>query len=971
MEQKYHHSDGVNNHLSDVLGCLNFAVEAKDRSSVYLVSDIEKYRKNKGVNPYVIVELENAQKYEADAVYFRFFESGRMPLPQIYIFDNTTRGKQHKELAELHKNLWSAGVIPVYFVIERSQLRVYDGRQPVEIQKSGEVRVDPIDHFALDDISEVNRALKEYDARLFDNGEFWDRDIESEHFLNDKSVYEKLLSGLRAVRKHLTKNKTLSGHLVDRLLIMSILIKYLEENGTDETGVNHSAAFFKGYVGCETLVDAIREGKYVKILEALAQHFNGGVFKLDDNEKQILAGSDLTEFAAFLDGTLEGDEYVLWKEYSFKHIPIELISNFYEEFLPQDGGRGKRQNGSYYTPHYLVRLLVDESIPLQKGDLQKVIDVSCGSGIFLVTAFKRLVQLWRYNHEWEIPSPKELEGILSDYIFGVDLSVNAVQLTVFSLNLSLCSMLSPRQIWTDLKFIDIFDENIFNIDFFNFVSQSKRDFDLVIGNPPFVEYNGDKYQEYRLQLEQAGLTLLTDVPRYNSALMFLDASMHLLNKGGKLCMIMPTSPLFYGGGFFRQKFFSTYQVDQIIDFTFLKNVLFNNARVATSAVFAVNCEPNGQDVQHIVAKHTLTNREKIFFEFDYYDFYSVPQKLASESGDVWKANLMGGVRLFNILTKYDRYPKIKDYLKEQRKRNGWDYGEGFTIGNREKPATYITGHLCVDDKSFGEDGNFKTYTVKEDGFQWPRKQALYEAPHLLVKRTIGKNSIPVALSDEYLTFKEGIIGIHCPESDRPALQKLADYLTENNALLRFLIILQSNRAGKNRSVYTNYTGDFMKLPYLPEGGKMTEEERLVVNDALDYYLSYFDRVSNMKMDEIIADPLELLDFGKVYSKALNVVYQDGNKKYMLSDIYQSSTSFICVFCYSDEEVKPRLHDTDEDLQSVLEYVGEDYIVKRVVRAYTKDSIVMIKPRQRRYWLKSMALRDADETFNDIMSRGDE
>ena len=292
------------------------------------------------------------------------------------------------------------------------------------------------------------------------------------------------------------------------------------------------------------------------LLDSLAFHFNGGVFKLSDEERQVLSNSDLTEFAAFLDGTLEGDEYVLWKEYSFKHIPIELISNFYEEFLPIDNRTNKRQNGAYYTPYYLVRLLVDEGLPLQKGNLQKVIDVSCGSGIFLVTAFKRLVQIWRYSNEWALPTPEKLEEILSDYIFGVDLNANAVQLTIFSLNLSLCSMLSPRQIWTDLKFVDINNKNVFNEDFFNFVSRCNHDFGLVIGNPPFVEYKEKQYQEYRLQLEQTGTPLLTDIPRYNSSLMFMDASMHLLEQGGKLCMIMPTSPLLYGGGDFRQSFFS-------------------------------------------------------------------------------------------------------------------------------------------------------------------------------------------------------------------------------------------------------------------------------------------------------------------------------------------------------------------------------------------------------------------------------
>ena len=487
--------------LMDVLECLNFTVEANDRSSVYLVADIEKYRQKGDVDPNIIFELENAKRYEVDAVYFRFFEGGRPPQPQIFIYDNTKEPRREGDNVEIHKNLWSAGVIPVYFTIDRQQLRIYDGRQPVEIQNNGETSVEPIDDFALGDIAEVGRALKQYDARLFDNGEFWDKENGSEHFLNDKSVYEKLLSGLRAVRRHLYKNKTFS-KVVDRLLIMSILIKYLEENGTDETGANHAAVFFKEHVGCDTLVQTIREGRYVTLLDALARHFNGGVFRLSDEERQVLTSSDLTEFAAFLDGTLEGDEYVLWKEYSFKHIPIELISNFYEEFLPIDNRTNKRQNGAYYTPYYLVRLLVDEGLPLQKGNLQKVIDVSCGSGIFLVTAFKRLVQIWRYSNEWALPTPEKLEEILSDYIFGVDLNANAVQLTIFSLNLSLCSMLSPRQIWTDLKFVDINNKNVFNEDFFNFVSRCNHDFGLVIGNPPFVEYKEKQYQEYRLQLEQ-------------------------------------------------------------------------------------------------------------------------------------------------------------------------------------------------------------------------------------------------------------------------------------------------------------------------------------------------------------------------------------------------------------------------------------------------------------------------------------
>ena len=44
---------------------------------------------------------------------------------------------------------------------------------------------------------------------------------------------------------------------------------------------------------------------------------------------------------------------------------------------------------------------------------------------------------------------------------------------------------------------------------------------------------------------------------------------------------------------------------------------------------------------------------------------------------------------------------------------------------------------------------------------------------------------------------------------------------------------------------------------------------------------------------------------------------------------------------------------------------EEYVVKRIVRKYDNNRIVIVKPKQFRYWIKSIALRDADDTFADI------
>ncbi|HLP45746.1 MAG TPA: hypothetical protein VK469_07360 [Candidatus Kapabacteria bacterium] len=44
-------------------------------------------------------------------------------------------------------------------------------------------------------------------------------------------------------------------------------------------------------------------------------------------------------------------------------------------------------------------------------------------------------------------------------------------------------------------------------------------------------------------------------------------------------------------------------------------------------------------------------------------------------------------------------------------------------------------------------------------------------------------------------------------------------------------------------------------------------------------------------------------------------------------------------------------------------------VIRVLPIYDKNVIFLVKPKQLRYWLSSIAVRDADETFEDLVKQG--
>ncbi len=55
--------------------------------------------------------------------------------------------------------------------------------------------------------------------------------------------------------------------------------------------------------------------------------------------------------------------------------------------------------GVAYTPSYLVSFMIDECMPVNTPKKNfKRLDPACGSGIFLVSAYKRIIDWWRVSN---------------------------------------------------------------------------------------------------------------------------------------------------------------------------------------------------------------------------------------------------------------------------------------------------------------------------------------------------------------------------------------------------------------------------------------------------------------------------------------------------------------------------------------------------------------------------------------------
>jgi len=957
--------------IDEVLEKLDFNEKSGNSTLFFTTIDYSKHRLY--FEERLILDI--ARKLKASAVYFRRFPENQSSKPQLFLFDNTQNSFSKEELAELHKKIWSSGIVPIYYVFDNTSIDIFDARKQVDYNEfSRIISVKPFENLSI--IKGSYEQYQKYSFKLFANGTFWEQKEFENLFLSKESSENKLIDGLKKVRAHFISESGLNTKLANQLLVLSILVKYLEER-KDEHG-NHvfPSNYFIKYNNATCFCDVLRsQGFIVELFADLSTQFNGRIFELKTQDKQILTQTDLTELAKYLDANSYHNQLVLWPLYSFEYLPVELISRIYEEFADL-------RSDAVYTPIHLARLMVDECMPIAepKHDY-KVIDVSCGSGVFLVAVFKRLVQWWQkeqFEKTGKLVFPKidDLKAILRNSIHGVDIQEASVRLSVFSLSIALCDMLTPTEIWTDLRFDDLREKNIHEENFFKYLNEEEKgQFDLVIGNPPFE----DKPKYFNKLILDFNVKCDYDIPRNQIAMLFLQQAMKLLKPNGLLCFVMPSGPLLYNNTLdFRKDFFSRYAVPQIIDLSELRDasVLFERT-IATAVVFAYNTPPQKDHTTlHITVKRTKTTREKLFFEIDYYDIHNVSQEAAENNLVIWKSNLMGGNQLYYLINRFQTQRTLGEYLDNNERHYGWDVSLGYQVAKKTEPASHLTDHLMVETDDFKESGIVKTKNEPETMFQWSREphKKVFLSPHLLIKRSMGKNQFIAHFIDYDLIFKERIVGIYAPKGQEVELQKIEASLKSNYFFYKLFLLSVSAEAGISRSGgYTMYLKDILALPY-PEDEKdlyLSYSEKIIQDDVLNYKLEELGKGEKAKINTQNVTEKQLSEFGNVFCNSLNPIYQNDNRTFKpLTPI--KTLSYTCFpFAYGVNNFSPEISTKikDGDLSDLMENQQEAVHYRRVLRLYQKDVIYLIKPNTLRYWLKSVALRDASDVIVDFVNSG--
>jgi hypothetical protein len=494
------------------------------------------------------------------------------------------------------------------------------------------------------------------------------------------------------------------------------------------------------------------------------------------------------------------------------------------------------------------------------------------------------------------------------------------------------------------------------------------------------------------------------IPDNQLALMFLEASSLLLKPKGDLCFIQKSTSLLYNSGSkeFRNSLFNQFYVHQIIDFTLLKNDLFKSkgkeilengkpkldkngklikgkpTSVESCAVFYKNeTIEESYITNHIVSRLLKNTKDGLSFEFDYYDFYEIPRETVLEDNTIWRCNLLGGNRLNHLIKKLNRKSKsqtnLEDYLFNYIGIEKKHFLSGFKFGNQSKEAKFITENKIL----LGSNFNVRSITFSPlneiQKFESPRNKELFTPPFLNIKTIISNNEIPIYLNEiEKYSFDINIIGIK--SNDFKILKLLYNKIKANERInvLKTLSTCSQFFLGSSTPIQKQDI-DNWTIPLQNDKIKLSDSEKIIMNDVLDFiYPSWYEKKPAINTNE--ASRKNLDEFSEVFNQSFNTIYKKENKEQKLAVIYEGSTFFALEFEFTDKQItKPKEIDkTEADKQIedlIVNQYGKNTLVNKVLRIYSPNKITLIKPKKLRFWLKSIALQDADEIFDDIIENG--
>jgi len=394
------------------------------------------------------------------------------------------------------------------------------------------------------------------------------------------------------------------------------------------------------------------------------------------------------------------------------HIFEQSISDL-EELRGNEISKRKRE-GVYYTPEYitdyicrntiipylsknnstgsyeLVQEYIDNIDELEKKFKEiKILDPACGSGAFLIKAVDILLEIFKeiqlvkesrgkYSSgdqysltKWNEES--EIQKIIENNIFGIDINEESVEITKLSLflklvgeNKKLIDLSKNIKVGNSLIDNKTVDERAFSWEdeFPEILGKliEKKGFDIVIGNPPYVDSeNMTKYN--KKERDFLSKTYKSTKGNWDLYIPFIEKAFNLINENGKVSMITPNKWLSISYGSAIRNIVGKY-LHQLSDYSKIK--VFEDVEIFPIIFFLSKKEDPILNVKVFSLENKFTEsdiKKKVFDGFDNFGIFfskyiNLIIKILEGSTPLGKICDISGA--FTTSEAYDLIPLVED-----------------------------------------------------------------------------------------------------------------------------------------------------------------------------------------------------------------------------------------------------------------------------------------------------------------------
>ncbi|WP_313562516.1 HsdM family class I SAM-dependent methyltransferase [Ruminiclostridium cellobioparum] len=914
--------------------------------------------------------------------------------PFVIFFEVT----DSSSIKNLNKKIWNAQ-IPIAIFCTENSVEIFNGTS-LNLDESMLIK---ISEQSLADCSEQSP----FSYWEVTDPRFWNK-YSSQY--NAVTLNELLLQNIEALTNQLKEIYNIS--FATKLILRLIFIRFLIDRGVDLGYKNFSNDVYLSQNEFLKVVE-YKEQLY-KLFSHLKNKFNGNLFDLGNEfEDKNLTPDVFNLLARFLSGKerLANGQLALFSMYDFNIIPVELISNIYEILL---GKEAQKEDKAFYTPHYLVDYIVKQTImPYMKNNTEfKVLDPACGSGIFLVECYRQLIEAKLCNEN--SVSDKILVDTLKENIYGIDSNENAIDVTIFSLYLTVLDYKDPKTL-VRFKLPDLKNQNLVHA---NFLLDDKLDFlkhisfNFILGNPPWGRVTDNEHKAFCksnefLELSEISKSFVYKIKNYcqpNTQCCFILPAKLLYNKKTKSKQ-------------FREFLLVNAEIYKIVELSSVVDLVFKNAKApAVIAIFKYNNTNNLSNVfTHVSLKPSIFFKLFNIMVIEKNDIKLVKQSLLLDNDWAWKTLVYGTSWDFEVIKKLkNSFGTIGEVIDEIP---SICYGTGIQDGDGKDDTSKLPAK-----RVFNSEGNIDHFYINlnsgnfseivKEKIHRTRTPELYIPPYCLVSKGIDPHNYKMraVYTEEQFIYKETIFGIKGDKNNKELLLALVGLI--NSSFYAYLNLILGSSAGIDRR--QRFTKDLLDYPipskdldkiasltaeiqslsqseelFKPQediDDKITELDDIILEAFNLQHNPFVNYALNVMIPQIvharqpeqllykIVTEKDLIEYSEVFVNYFENIYTKVGK-YILIKIYPQLGNNFTAFelIVADESVTPQICLCDDNYGvkrllskfSIYKYNDMFYQIRDVLY-FEENSFFIIKTNEYKNWHPAIAQIDLAEVIDRIL-----